>query len=62
MARIAVSASPFNCRWIERGSETRISNWSYALCLRIRDQPRLVSESECARCLLWEAPRTVALD
>jgi hypothetical protein len=58
MARIAVNASPFNCRWIERGSEGRISNWSYALCLRIRDQPRVVSEPECARCLLWEAPLT----
>jgi hypothetical protein len=54
MARVAVNASPFNCRWIARGSEARISNWSYALCLRVRDEPRLVSEAECARCLLWE--------
>jgi hypothetical protein len=57
MARIAVNASPFNCRWIERGSESRISNWSYALCLRIRDQPRIVTESECARCPLWQEPQ-----
>jgi hypothetical protein len=56
MAQVAVNASPFNCRWIERGSETRISNWSYALCLRVRDQPRVVSEAECARCLSWETP------
>jgi hypothetical protein len=56
MARTAMNASPFSCRWIQRGTETRVSNWSYALCLRVRDQPRVVSESECARCLLWEAP------
>jgi hypothetical protein len=55
MARVAVNASPFNCRWIERGSNTRISNWSYALCLRVRDEPRVVSQTECARCVSWEA-------
>jgi hypothetical protein len=57
MACTAVNASPFNCRWIERGSEIRISNWSYALCLRVRSEPRVVNESECARCPLWEPPR-----
>jgi hypothetical protein len=56
MTRTVVTASPFHCRWIERGSETRISNWSYALCLRVRDQPRVVGESDCARCPFWEAP------
>ena len=56
MALVAVNASPFSCRWIQRGSETRVSNWSYALCLRVSDRPRLVSESECARCARWESP------
>jgi hypothetical protein len=55
MARVAVNASPFSCKWIQRGSETRVSNWSFALCLRAHD-PRVVSESECARCARWEAP------
>jgi hypothetical protein len=54
MAQVAANASPFSCRWIQRGSETRVSNWSYALCLRIHDEPRLVSETECARCARWE--------
>jgi hypothetical protein len=56
MACTVVTTSPFQCRWIERGSETRVSNWSSALCLRVRDQPRVVSERECARCVSWEAP------
>jgi hypothetical protein len=55
MAAVAINASPLGCRWIKPGSETRVSNWTYALCLRVHDQERLVSESECARCGLWEA-------
>ena len=47
-------SSPFNCRWIQRGSEARISNWSLALCVRLRDNPRVVAEEECAHCELWE--------
>jgi hypothetical protein len=58
MGRAAVNASPFNCRWIQRGSETRVSNWSYALCLRVHEDPRVVSESECARCRSWQDPDT----
>jgi len=57
MAQIAVNPVPFRCRWIQRGSETRVSNWSYALCVRVREQPRVVSESECATCPLWQAPK-----
>jgi hypothetical protein len=54
MACLAVNASPFNCRWIERGSETRVFNWNYALCARPFSQSRPVSEEECARCPWWD--------
>jgi hypothetical protein len=50
------SRSPFNCQWIQQGSETRVSNWTYAVRLLFCDQPRLASESECARCAQWESP------
>ncbi len=56
MAAIAINASPLSCLWIQRGTETRVGNWTYALCLRVRDNPRVVSESECARCSLWQPP------
>jgi len=56
MAHVAVNASPFSCLWIERGSEMQIERWSYALCVRIREHPRPVSEFECARCALWQPP------
>jgi hypothetical protein len=55
MACLAVNASPFNCRWIERGSEMRVSNWTYALCARPLSQSRPVSEEECARCPWWDS-------
>ncbi len=56
MAHTALNPSPFGCRFIERGSEIRISNWSYALCRRL-GVPRLVSEEECARGARGEAPQ-----
>jgi hypothetical protein len=54
MPPVAAIASPFSCRWIQSGSEARVSNWSRALCIRIRERPRIVTEDECARCALWE--------
>jgi len=56
MATIATIASPFRCRWIQRGSEMRVSNWSFAVCERVHDHPRVVSEPECAQCPLWAGP------
>jgi hypothetical protein len=53
MATVAVNASPFSCRWIQEGSEMRMSNWTYAVCRR-RSDPRVVSEWECSRCPFWE--------
>jgi len=56
MSLMVVNAQPFLCRWIERGSEIRVINWSYALCQRRRDNPRYVTEWECAVCARWEPP------
>jgi hypothetical protein len=53
--RTAVDTSPFNCRWVVRGSEHQLGDWSYAICLRIRNTERLVNERDCSRCALWEA-------
>ena len=50
------SRSPFHCQWIQHGSETLVSNWTYALCLRVHDQPGRASKSECARCARWVSP------
>ena len=54
MARLAINASPFQCRWIANGTEMRLEQWVYAVCLRCPDQPRVVSEDECSRCAGWE--------
>ena len=56
MAQLAISASPLQCRWISPGTETRMEQWTYAICLRCRDYPRVVSEDECGRCACWESP------
>jgi hypothetical protein len=53
---IAVNASPFNCRWILRGSEHHSGDWNYAICLRVRNTERLVNEVDCSRCHRWEGP------
>lgn len=56
MAPVTAYASPFNCRYIEAGSEMQVSVWNYALCTRTSDRPRIVSETECARCPWWQEP------
>ncbi len=55
MAQLAVSPSPFGCRWITRGTEMRLDRWTYAVCVRRADQPRVVSEDECSRCACWQS-------
>jgi hypothetical protein len=52
--RIAVS--PFGCRWIEPGTEPRLGDERYAICKRAPEPPRVVAESECARCVRWQPP------
>lgn len=54
MARLAVIASPFQCRWIQAGTNMRLEQWTYAICQRSSDHPRIVSEDECSRCGCWE--------
>jgi hypothetical protein len=56
MSSTVVNTHPFACRWIERGSEVRVSNWTYALCQRMPNNPRFVTEWECAICKRWEPP------
>jgi hypothetical protein len=56
MVQLAINASPFHCRWVATGSELRLEQWTYAICLRERNQMRVVSEDECGRCACWEPP------
>ena len=56
MAHLAINASPFHCRWISTGTEMQLEQWTYAICLRCRNQPRVVSEDECSRCVCWAPP------
>lgn len=54
--QVAVQSSPFNCIWIVRGSKATLEGFTYALCNRLPDFPRTVSEEECLRCPLWQDP------
>jgi hypothetical protein len=59
MASVAVVPSPLRCQWIQSGTELHvingISDGTYALCVRVPEHPRVVSEDECADCPRWEA-------
>jgi hypothetical protein len=57
---IAICASPFDCRWIVRGSEHRMGDWNYAVCMFVRDADRIVNESDCSRCPRWQEPDDLA--
>jgi hypothetical protein len=54
-----IATSPFNCDWIEKGSEGRVGAFPYAICRRTRARARIVSETECGRCQLWKEPTDV---
>jgi len=56
MAQLAINASPFQCRWIQTGTEMRLELWTYAICRRCGERPRVVSEEECGWCACWESP------
>jgi hypothetical protein len=58
--RIVINESPFNCRWIVPGSAHHVSDWSFAICVRVRNSERLVNESDCSRCPRWEEPDDLA--
>jgi hypothetical protein len=55
-SRVAALESPFNCAWIPRGSVERIDDFTYAICTRVPDFPRTVSEADCLRCPFWNEP------
>ena len=44
---VPVATSPLNCRWIRRGSRGAIEGFEYAVCGRVHDAERVVSEAEC---------------
>jgi hypothetical protein len=51
------SHAPFGCRWIlfrKRSDFLRPSNRTRALCVRIPEVPRIVTEKDCRDCKLWE--------
>ena len=54
MAQLAINASPFECRWIKAGTEMRLEQFTYAICLRCVNHSRVVSEDECFSCACWE--------
>ena len=53
MACFAINASPFQCRWIAAGSEMCVERWTYAICQRCPERPRVMSEEECGHCACW---------
>jgi hypothetical protein len=59
MSQVISRTSPFNCQWIEKGSEGRMGLLMYAMCTRIRSGLRVVSEEECAECPFWREPRDI---
>lgn len=62
MTSRTIATLPFNCCWIAGGSEGRIEAVAYAICRRVPDQPRVVSEFECEWCPLWQERPEVDVD
>jgi hypothetical protein len=54
--RVLIATSPLNCRWIRPGSRRSIERFEYAVCRRVPDAERVVSDAECASCPAWEPP------
>ena len=57
ISRVNGSHAPLSCRWIlfrKRSDFLRASNWTRALCVRIPEGPRIVSEKDCLGCTFWE--------
>ena len=54
-------AAPAMCRWLQFKDEanTTPSNWSQAVCVRIRTEPRVVTPArDCIGCVHWELRAT----
>ena len=58
----SVATSPFNCDWIEKGSEGCVGAFLYAICRRSPTCARVVSETDCGRCQLWKEPMDVRVE
>ena len=57
ISRVNGSRAPLGCRWIlfrKRSDFLRPSNWTRALCIRIPEVARIVTEQDCHGCGLWE--------
>ena len=54
-----IGVSPFNCNWVERGSEGCVGAFLNAICRRSRTRARVVSEADSGRCQLWKEPMDV---
>ena len=56
-SRVNGSDALLSCRWIlfwKRSDFVRASYWTRALCVRIPEVPRIVSEMDCQGCKFWE--------
>jgi hypothetical protein len=56
MNQVVIQSSPFNCVWIPRHSIATLEGFRYAMCTRLPDFPRTVSEEDCLHCPLWQDP------
>jgi len=48
--------APLSCRWIlfrKRSDFLHVSNWTRALCVRLPEAPRVVTEADCTGCPFW---------
>jgi len=55
--RINDNHAPLTCRWIlfrKRSDFIRANNWTRALCVRIPELPRIVTDTDCQGCKSWE--------
>ena len=60
--RVVAEASPFNCEWIAPETVGNLDGFTYAMCTRLPEIPRMVSEEECLYCPLWKEPPRVTRD
>ena len=54
---ITRNPASLGCQWIlfrKRSEYLRPSNWTRALCIRIPEVPRIVTEKDCLGCNSWE--------
>ena len=61
IARVNGSPAPLSCRWIlfrKRSHFLRARNGTRALCTRVPEVPRIVSEQDCGGCTFWESADT----